>query len=129
MANNVLKDKNGNILDFMIPRYEKNWKILWRNAGTSISSGTRIKLNSDKYDLILWVLGLSASNLQNQAISCCLKGKNCIINTRSGTNISVYRILTYIDDKTYEAGIGYQNDVHNDDNAVPLMAIGITLRG
>lgn len=104
-------------------------RVLWENNNVSnMTSGAPINLSSSDYDMILWVYSLSVTNSQNHSISACLKGKNCILDTRTGSsNISVYRLLTYIDDTTYKVGNGYQNAGVNDGNAIPLMAIGIKL--
>lgn len=104
-------------------------RVLWENNNVSnMTSGAPINLSSSDYDMLLWVFALSVSNSQNHSISACVKGKNCILDTRTGdSNIYVYRLLTYVDDTTYKVGNGYQNAGVNDGNAIPLMAIGIKL--
>lgn len=129
MSNPCLLDENGNVMNPKIPRYEIKGKILWENKNIGkLTSGTKINLESDNYDIIFWVFALSVTSIDSQAISACLKGKNCILDTRtSSSNIYVYRLLTCLDDTTYQVGNGFQNAGTNDENAIPLMAIGFTL--
>ena len=129
MSNPCLKDKNGNIANPKIPRYEKKGLLLWKNDNiTNFPAGTQIKLASSKYDLIIWLFVTSAGGATNHLVSGCLKGNNCILNGRTvSSNISVRRQLTYVDDTTYQTEDGYGNAGIDDNNAIPLMAIGFTL--
>ena len=129
MSNPCLKDKNGNIANPKIPRYEKKGFLLWKNNNIAkFPAGTQIKLVSSKYDLIIWLFATSVGGATNHLVSGCLKGNNCILNGRTvSSNISVRRQLTYVDDTTYQAEDGYGNAGIDDNNAIPLMAIGFTL--
>ena len=126
-VNNVLKDKLGNILNPKISRYEKRrFKILWENTSkTSMLEGTEINLSSDDYDMLLWVFATSVSGIQNNAISVCMKGNNCILfSSTVVSNIQVRRQLNYVNDTKYIASIGYAGG-EDENNAIPLYCIGI----
>lgn len=126
--NNVLKDKLGNILNPKISRYEKRrFKILWENTSkTSMLEGTEINLSSDDYDMLLWVFATSVSGIQNNAISVCMKGSNCILYSSTvNSNLQVRRQLTYVNDTKYTATVGYGEGGEDGNNAIPLYAIGI----
>lgn len=63
MANNVLKNKDGEILNPKIPRYEK--KILWENDNDNSNfSSQSINLNDSnyKYYEILWKVATNSNN-------------------------------------------------------------------
>ena len=125
--NNVLKDKLGNILNPKIPRYEKRrFKILWENTSkTSMLEGTEINLSSDDYDMLLWVFATSVIGIQNNDISVCMKGNNCILfSSTVVSNIQVRRELNYVNDTKYIASNGYAGE-GDENNAIPLYCIGI----
>lgn len=125
--NNVLKDKLGNIFNPKISRYEKRrFKILWENTSkTSMLEGTEINLSSDDYDMLLWVFATSVNGIQNNAISVCMKGNNCILfSSTVVSNIQVRRQLNYVNDTKYIASIGYAGG-EDKNNAIPLYCIGI----
>lgn len=128
MANNILKDKKGNILNLIIPRYEKRrFKILWENTSkTPMYEGTEINLSSNDYDMLLWVFSISVSGIKNNSISACMKGSNCILYSSTvNTNFQVRRQLTYVNDTKYTATVGYGIGGEDSYNAIPLYAIGI----
>lgn len=129
MSNPCLLDKNGSIANPKIPRYEKKGILLWKNNNiTNFPEGTQIKLANNNYDVITWVFSTSAGGSNNNLISANLKGNNCILNgATASSNISVRRQLTYVDDTTYKAENGYGNLGVDDNNAIPVMAIGFTL--
>lgn len=129
MSNPCLTDKNGSIANPKIPRYEKKGILLWKNNNiTNFPEGTQIKLANNNYDVIIWVFSTSVGGSNNNLISANLKGNNCILNgATASSNISVRRQLTYVDDTTYKAENGYGNLGVNDNNAIPVMAIGFTL--
>lgn len=129
MSNPCLTDKNGNIANPKIPRYEKKGLILWKNNNITVfPAGTQIKLANNNYDLIIWVFSTSVVGSNNNSISANLKGNNCILNGHTtSSNISVGRQLTYVDDTTYKAGDGYGGANIDNNNAIPVMAIGFTL--
>lgn len=129
MSNPCLTDKNGSIANPKIPRYEKKGILLWKNNNiTNFPEGTQIKLANNNYDVIIWVFSTSAGGSNNNLISANLKGNNCILNgATASSNISVRRQLTYVDDTTYKAENGYGNLRVDDNNAIPVMAIGFTL--
>lgn len=129
MSNPCLTDKNGSIANPKIPRYEKKGILLWKNNNiTNFPEGTQIKLANNNYDVIIWVFSTSAVGSNNNLISANLKGNNCILNgATASSNISVRRQLTYVDDTTYQAEDGYGNAGTDDNNAIPVMAIGFTL--
>lgn len=78
--------------------------------------------------MITWVFSTSVGGSNNNLISANLKGNNCILNgATASSNISVRRQLTYVDDTTYKAENGYGNLGVDDNNAIPVMAIGFTL--
>lgn len=129
MSNPCLTDKNGSIANPKIPRYEKKGILLWKNNNiTNFPEGTQIKLANNNYDVIIWVFSTSVGGSNNNLISANLKGNNCILNgATASSNISVRRQLTYVDDTTYKAENGYGNLGVDDNNAIPVMAIGFTL--
>lgn len=129
MSNPCLTDKNGSIANPKIPRYEKKGILLWKNNNiTNFPEGTQIKLANNNYDVIIWVFSTSVGGSNNNLISANLKGNNCILNGATArTNTSVRRQLTYVDDVTYEAENGYGISGVDDNNAIPVMAIGFTL--
>lgn len=129
MSNPCLLDKNGSIANPKIPRYEKKGILLWKNNNiTNFLEGTQIKLANNNYDVIIWVFSTSVGGSNNNLISANLKGNNCILNgATASSNISVRRQLTYVDDTTYKAENGYGNLGVDDNNAIPVMAIGFTL--
>lgn len=129
MSNPCLLDKNGSIANPKIPRYEKKGILLWKNNNiTNFPEGTQIKLANNNYDVIIWVFSTSVGGSNNNLISANLKGNNCILNgATASSNISVRRQLTYVDDTTYKAENGYGNLGVDDNNAIPVMAIGFTL--
>lgn len=129
MSNPCLLDKNGSIANPKIPRYEKKGILLWKNNNiTNFPEGIQIKLANNNYDVIIWVFSTSVGGSNNNLISANLKGNNCILNgATASSNISVRRQLTYVDDTTYKAENGYGNLGVDDNNAIPVMAIGFTL--
>ena len=127
MANNVLKDKEGNILNTKIPRYEKRlFRILWKNTSNKMTNGTEIILSSDNYDMLIWIFATSSSGSKNNVISACLKGNNCILSSSTVTsNNSVRRSLNYVNDNKYIASSGYDSSNNVDENnAIPIQCIG-----
>lgn len=129
MSNPCLTDKNGTIANPQIPRYEKKGLLLWNNNNiTDFPKGTQIKLDNNNYDLIIWIFSTSVTGSNSNLVSSNLKGNNCILNGATvSSNISARRQLTYVDDTTYRAENGYGNSGVDDNNAIPVMAIGFTL--
>ena len=127
-VNNVLKDKLGNILNPNIPRYEKRrFKILWENTSkTSMYEGTEINLSSNDYDMLFWIFSTSVSGIQNNCLSACMKGNNCILYASTiSSNIQVRRQLNYVSDTKYTVSAGYAPGGEDYNNAIPLYCIGI----
>ena len=127
VVNNVLKDKLGNILNPNIPRYEKRrFKVLWENTSkTSMFEGTEINLSNDDYDMLLWVFATSVNGIQNNSLSACMKGDNCILYSSTvSSNVQVRRQLNYVNDTKYTVSNGYAKDPDYN-NAIPLCCIGI----
>lgn len=133
MSNPCIRDKphnEGNVINPIIPRYEGKGNVLWKNNNivANFPEGTQIKLANNNYDLIIWVFSTSVAGSNNNSISANLKGNNCILNGyTTSSNISVRRQLAYVDDTTYKAGDGYGGAGIDNNNAIPVMAIGFTL--
>lgn len=103
--------------------------ILWENSSIgNMPSGTQINLNSSDYDFIIWVFSTSVTGSTNNMSTGCLKGNNCVlIGATASTNISVRRQLNYVNDTQYQAQDGYGNSSVDNNNAIPVMAIGVKL--
>lgn len=104
-------------------------KILWENTSkTSMANGTVINLSSSDYDMLLWVYSTSVGGLQNNSLSGCMKGNNCILYSSTvASNIQIRRQLSYVTDTRYTASSGYANSGEDNNNAIPLYCIGIKL--
>lgn len=104
-------------------------KILWENTSkTSMADGTVINLSSSDYDMLLWVYSTSVGGLQNNSLSGCMKGNNCILYSSTvASNIQIRRQLSYVTDTRYTASSGYANSGEDNNNAIPLYCIGIKL--
>lgn len=103
-------------------------KVLWENTSkTSMPEGTEINLSSNDYDMLLWVFSTSVSGIQNNSLSACMKGNNCILySTTVSSNIQVRRQLNYVSDTKYTATVGYAGG-EDYNNAIPIYCIGIKL--
>lgn len=128
MSNSVLKDKDKNILNPKIPRYEKRLrKVLWTNSNPSQEMGADVPINlsSSDYDELEWLFAYSTS-ASNNFSSCCLKGENVAAST-IGYNDStlIRRIIDYVSDNQYKARVGKRGNEDAPTHCIPLKVIGI----
>lgn len=128
MSNSVLKDKDENILNPKIPRYEKRLrKVLWTNSNPSQEMGTGklINLSSSDYDELEWVFAYSTT--ANNAISVnCLKGMNITVITMGYNSPTlIRRVINYVSDTQYSTMNGKFGDADNATMLIPLSVIGI----
>lgn len=124
--NNLKTNNKSSLVDSV---NESLMRTLWKNTDyTSMDSGTTITLSSSDYDIILWVFSTSVSGVHNQSISGCYKGENCVLDARTAvSNTHVQRTLTYVSDTSYRAEQGYGDTREDNNNAIPIAAIGIKL--
>ena len=128
MSNSVLMDKDENILNPNIPRYEKRLrKVLWTNSNPSQEMGADVPINlsSSDYDELEWVFAYS--NGANNAISVnCLKGMNITVITMGyNTPTLIRRVINYVSDTQYSTMNGKFGDTDNASMLIPLSVIGI----
>lgn len=128
MSNSVLMDKDENILNPNIPRYEKRLrKVLWTNSNPSQEMGADVVINlsSDDYDELEWIF--EYSNSANNAISVsCLKGQNVHVITMGYNNPTlIRRVINYVSDTQYSTMNGKFGDADNATMLIPLSVIGI----
>lgn len=107
MSNSVLKDKDKNILNPKIPRYEKRLrKVLWTNSNPSQEMGADVPINlsSSDYDELEWVFAYS--NGANNAISVNFpasfisnEGLTCLVNSQQFGVFSA--IITSINENNF----------------------------
>ena len=128
MSNSVLMDKDENILNPKIPRYEKRLrKVLWTNSNPSQEMGADVPINlsSSDYDELEWVF--SYSNRANNAISVnCLKGMNITVITMGYNSPTlIRRVINYVSDTQYSTLTGKFGDADNATMLILLSVIGI----
>ena len=128
MSNSVLMDKDENILNPKIPRYEKRLrKVLWTNSNPSQEMGTGklINLSSSDYDELEWVFAYSTT--ANNAISVnCLKGMNITVITMGYNSPTlIRRVINYVSDTQYSTMNGKFGAADNATMLIPLSVIGI----
>ncbi len=113
--NNVLKDKNGNILNPKIPRYEEF--VLWENSNPTADFNTQnIVFSSDSYDVYEIYYYVSTTN-QQMLTAKSLKGHGTRLMIP--TDQMQYRTLTYVNGNTYSI-----NTAGDPSYAVPVKIIG-----
>ena len=128
MSNSVLMDKDENILNPKIPRYEKRLsKILWTNSNPSQEMGADVVINlsSNDYDELEWIFAYSTS-ASNNFSSNCLKGGNVaasIIGYNDATLIR--RIIDYVSDMQYKSRIAKWGTTDSSSHCIPVKVIGI----
>ena len=102
----------GNIID--------GGTVLWKNTNPSSSfSSQNITLNSDDYDLLLWIFkGFDNSNWQGSTHT--IKGGGVRLIYMAGTTIW-YRNCEYVNDTTY---LIYNESTGNNARNIPLYVVG-----
>ena len=128
MSNSVLMDKDENILNPNIPRYEKRLrKVLWTNSNPSQEMGADVPINlsSSDYDELEWVFAYSTT--ANNAISVnCLKGMNITVITMGYNSPTlIRRVINYVSDTQYSTMNGKFGDVDSTTALIPVKVIGI----
>lgn len=128
MSNSVLKDRDNNILNPKIPRYEKRLrKVLWTNSNPSneMGAGVFINLSSNDYDELEWIFVYSNS-AGNNFSSSCLKGESVMSSTLGYNDASpIRRIIDYVNDKQYKTRVGRWQDSDSSAHCIPIKVIGI----
>lgn len=128
MSNSVLMDKDENILNPNIPRYEKRLrKVLWTNSNPSQEMGADVLINlsSDDYDELEWVCAYSKSNSNNFSVSC-LKGNSILISIASYTDGALLRrIIDRVTDTQYKTQVAKRATADTSDHVIPVKVIGI----
>ena len=128
MSNSVLMDKDENILNPNIPRYEKRLrKVLWTNSNPSQEMGADVLINlsSDDYDELEWVCAYSKSNSNNFSVSC-LKGNSILISIASYTDGALLRrIIDRVTDTQYKSRVAKRVTVDTSEHVIPVKVIGI----
>lgn len=128
MSNSVLMDKDENILNPNIPRYEKRLrKVLWTNSNPSQEMGADVPINlsSSDYDELEWVFAYSTT--ANNAISVnCLKGMPVHVVSMGYNNPTlIRRVINYVSDIQYTSNIAKFGDADSTTALIPIMIIGI----
>ena len=134
MTNNVLKDINGNILNFYIPRYEKlkSNSLIFVKLWEDMSSPTEISeknviLSSSDYDFIIWFAHQSVVNYQIDFFAINSKGTDVEISGIVQSNVSIHRLIKRKSDTLYTIQNGYSETNVNNNNVLPYKAIGVKL--
>lgn len=131
--NSVLMDKDLNILNPKIPRYEKlKMETLWTNSSpeNGMPNNYAIHLSSDNYDELVFIYCYNnvSTNMNIEMASMCRKGKDILL-TGIGYALgsTVRRRLNYQDDLTYIASIGISgsSNENTDSVCIPVKIIGI----
>ena len=125
--NNVLKDKDGNILNPKIPRYDRlKSKVLWENPNPTIDfSAQNITLNSSDYDY------LEIFYYDNTGRKYCvslksIKGEKILLhcNWSGSTTLTLMRMMDYVNDTTYSVSTGYQGGQKDSSICIPIKILG-----
>ena len=128
MSNSVLMDKDENILNPNIPRYEKRLrKVLWTNSNPSQEMGADVVINlsSSDYDELEWLFAYSTSNSNNVSITC-LKGNSLLISMISyADGVSLRRIINRISDTQYKTQVAKRATADTSAHVIPVKVIGI----
>ena len=128
MSNSVLMDKDENILNPNIPRYEKRLrKVLWTNPNPSQEMGADVVINlsSDDYDELEWLFAYSTSNSNNFNVSC-LKGNSVVASMTSYDNdVTLRRIVDRVSDTQYKTRIAKRGQDETSAHVIPVKVIGI----
>lgn len=100
-------------------------KILWTNSNpTSEFSSQNITLSSNDYDMLLMFF-LRAKDVNELIQGMTIKGYSIRVDSVTGDGSSRRRILTYVDDTTYNVSNGFGPDGSAVNGAmVPLYVIG-----
>lgn len=127
-----LSDKNLNELQANIENSINDVSILWENDNINEDFNQQtIELNSDKYDLLLWICKSEKSTETNYCSSSfSLKGYDAnlnYVNTYGGNNIS-FRECKRIDDTHFDISSAFMNSIDaNNAKLIPICVIGMTL--
>ena len=128
MSNSVLMDKDENILNPNIPRYEKRLrKVLWTNSNPSQEMGADVVINlsSSDYDELEWLFAYSTS-ASNNFSSNCLKGENVTASTIGYNDATlIRRIIDYVSDTQYKSRIAKWGATDSSTHCIPVQVIGI----
>ena len=128
MSNSVLMDKDENILNPNIPRYEKRLrKVLWTNSNPSQEMGADVVINlsSNDYDELEWIFAYSTT-AGNNFSACCLKGENVTASTIGYNDATlIRRIIDYVNDTQYKSRIAKWGTSDSSNNCIPISVIGI----
>ena len=128
MSNSVLMDKDENILNPNIPRYEKRLrKVLWTNSNPSQEMGADVVINlsSNDYDELEWIFAYSTSANNGLSVNC-LKGQNVHATTLGYSSPStVRRTINYVSATQYSTNVAKYNDGDSSNMLIPLKVIGI----
>lgn len=128
MSNSVLMDKDENILNPNIPRYEKRLrKVLWTNSNPSQEMGTDVLINlsSNDYDELEWIYQYSTTADNNFSVSC-LKGKTIIAGTVGYNDATlIRRIFDYVNDTQYKSRVAKWGTIDSNTHIIPVEIIGV----
>ena len=128
MSNSVLMDKDENILNPNIPRYEKRLrKVLWTNSNPSQEMGADVVINlsSNDYDELEWIFAYSTS-ASNNFSSNCLKGENVMTITIGYNDATlIRRIIDYVSDTQYKSRMAKWGATDSSTHCIPIKVIGI----
>ena len=102
MSNSVLMDKDENILNPKIPRYEE--KVLWENNSPGEFNSLNVTLSDGNYKKLKWYYYINT--LVNDEVLCVesLKEFGTRLYTPSSGGGSYYRKVTKNSDTNYEIG-------------------------
>lgn len=128
MSNSVLKDKDNNVLNPKIPRYEKRLrKVLWTNPNPNNEMGANVLINlsSNDYDELEWIFAYSISNSNNSSV-INIKGNGILFSIVSYTDgVSLRRIIDRVSDTQYKTKIAKRATSDSSEHCIPIKVIGI----
>lgn len=102
MSNSVLMDKDENILNPKIPRYEE--KVLWENNSPGAFDSLNVTLSDGNYKKLKWYYYINT--LFDDEVLCVesLKGFGTRLYTPSSDGGTYYRMVTKNSDTNYTIG-------------------------
>lgn len=102
MANDVLKDKDNDIFNPKIPRYEE--LVLWENDNPEAFATLNVTLSKGNYKRLRWYYYINT--LADDEVLCVesLKGFGTRLYTPTSNGSGYYRMVTRNSDTSYTVG-------------------------
>lgn len=122
MSNSVLKNKDDEILNPKIPRYEK--KVLWENSNPQGFSELNVNLSDGNYTSLRWYYYINLAAPDEMLIVDLIKGYGSRLITTNSAGGVYFRGIERLSDTSFKIG-NVSPSTSTNTLLVPFKVVGI----